>query len=116
MAEHQGLAGAEGGPDGLLEHQPLNFVWDQEKNDVALVGGLADLVDRKAIGHGLVTIGVGPIADHNLHPRIPQVQGLGAPLDAIPDDRHRLAAQVFNPRILVVVHLHHGFSPVRFPP
>jgi ketol-acid reductoisomerase len=101
----QHVAGFEVRLDVLGVDVALNFVGQEDVDQVPLVGGLGGRDGCETVLHGLIVIGgAGTLADDDVAAGITQVLRVGMSLAAVADDRDRLAFEQTQVGVLVVKH------------
>ncbi len=109
VAENERLAGLQVRFEIIFIQLALQFVGDQDLDDVGLLRHFRGGDGLKSMFHGQIVIGPSrALADQDLHPAVTQILRLGVSLAAVSDNAHRLALEQPQVGILIVVKLWHG--------
>ncbi len=106
MGEHQQVPGPQMRRDVRVVDRLLGRVRDEDHDHVRRLDRSRHVHHPQArVLHEGAALGPGCQPDHHLHATLGEVQGVGMPLAAVPDDRDRLAGEGRRIRVRVVVHL-----------
>ena len=96
----------------VIIHLPLFVIGNEDHHNVGLFGGFRDSDHPETIF--LSSFPEGTIftkANHDFHPTVMQVSGVGMALTTVTDDSDGFILYDFYIRVFVVVNLRQNFSP-----
>ena len=106
VGEHQQVARPQVRADLRVVDRLLGRVRHEDHHDVGVPHGVGDVADpQPGIGGERPALGARREPDDDVDPALVQVQRMGMPLAAIPDDRDGLPGEGARVRVVVVVHL-----------
>jgi len=108
MRKIQRLPAAQAGAQGVAVNLALDFIGDQQGQDVGALGDFGDRADHKAVFFRLARGFIAQASHHDVEPRVAQVQRLGAPLISIANDSQGFLTEYFQAGVGIVEGFH-GF-------
>jgi hypothetical protein len=111
LSEHQHLALGEAALDLLLVHLTLCLVGEQDHDHVGHLHGFGYRGHAHAVLlRACPALGALVQPDHDVLARVLEVEGVGMPLAAVPDDRDLLGLEQAEIGVLVVINLRRHFD------
>ena len=102
---HEDVARLQVRLDFVFVEVALEFIGDEDVDDVGLLGGVGRAHGLEAVADGeVVVLAARALADDDVDAAIAQVLGLGVALRAVADDRDRLAFEGRHVGVFVVIN------------